>query len=115
MFQAEQTPPRCPKCGANLRPDVVWFGEMLPEKAFSRAVKESSTCDLLMSVGTSGLVYPAGMLPHIALEAGATVVEINPERSPLAGHADFVLTGAAGTIVPELVARLKNELGKSRP
>lgn len=108
----QEVPPRCPRCGGRLRPDVVWFGEMLPEAAMPRAMSESEKCDVLLSVGTSGLVYPAALLPHSALQNGATIVEINPERSPLAEHADCVLTGAAGILLPELVTALKNALGK---
>ena len=99
---AEGTPV-CPNCGAPLRPGVVWFGEALPEAeivAASRAVQE---CDLLLSVGTSSLVYPAAALPFDAHDAGATVVEINPGDTPLTAVADHALRGRAGEILPALV------------
>jgi NAD-dependent deacetylase len=73
-------------------------------------MEESAKCDVLLSVGTSGLVYPAAMLPYMALQNGATVVEINPSPSPLAARADFALTGAAGKILPDLVAALNSAI-----
>ena len=95
----ESVPPLCPGCGAYLRPDVVWFGEMLSVEA-----KEAATrCDVFLSVGTSSLVYPAAALPFEALENGATVVEVNPSETPLTGHADHVLRGMAGEVMPELL------------
>jgi NAD-dependent deacetylase len=108
------TPPCCPDCGALLRPDVVWFGEMLPEQAMARALSESERCDVLLSIGTSSVVYPAAMLPHAALEQGATIAEINPDPSPLAERADFALAGAAGRILPALVEQLKDALDQEK-
>ena len=89
-----------------LRPDVVWFEESLPEKETALAWKASASCDLFLSIGTSTVVHPAASLPFEALQAGATVVEINPQATPLTGRAHFVLTGPAGTWVPELLKRL---------
>jgi NAD-dependent deacetylase len=99
----EVMPPRCPRCGANLRPDVVWFGEMLPPGALDAASQATRGCDLFLSIGTSSLVYPAASLPYEALETGATLVEINPDETPLTPHADFSLRLAAGQVLPELV------------
>ena len=98
-------PPRCPRCGGRLRPDVVWFGETLPPDAFERAVAASRSCDLFLSVGTSTLVHPAASLPFEAMERGAIVVEINPEETPLTSRAAFALRGASGVIIPELIRR----------
>jgi NAD-dependent deacetylase len=100
---AEGTPPRCPRCGAFLRPDVVWFGEMLPFGALEEASEAARGCDLFLSIGTSSLVYPAAALPHEALENGATLVEINPTQTPLTPRVDFTLRGPAGEILPELL------------
>ncbi|HXG49146.1 MAG TPA: NAD-dependent deacylase [Methylomirabilota bacterium] len=97
-------PPKCPRCGGHLRPDVVWFEEMLPEQALADALAASRACDLFLSVGTSTVVYPAASLPFEALEAGATVVEINPQPTPLTARAHFVLQGAAGGVLPKLLA-----------
>ncbi len=102
-YDADQLPPLCPNCGSPLRPDVVWFGEALPVARLEAASEAARSCDLLLSVGTSGLVYPAASLPYEALESGAIVVEINPERTPLSPSADFSLRGRAGEVLPELV------------
>jgi NAD-dependent deacetylase len=99
----ENIPPHCPQCGANLRPDVVWFGEMLPPGALDAASQATRVCDLFLSIGTSSLVYPAAALPYEALENGATLVEINPSETPLTAYADHALRGEAGRVMPELV------------
>ena len=100
---AEGAPPRCPGCRAFLRPDVVWFGEMLPFGALEEASEAACGCDLFLSIGTSSLVYPAAALPHESLENGATLVEINPSDTPLTPHADFALRGRAGEVLPRLL------------
>lgn len=102
-YEETGKPPLCPGCEAPLRPDVVWFGEMLLAGALKAASEAARDCDLLLSVGTSSLVYPAAGLPHEALEYGATLVEINPNQTPLTSHADFVVKGRAGEALPELL------------
>ena len=99
----EHLPPICPNCGSPLRPDVVLFGEALPDEALRMASEAASSCDLLLSVGTSGLVYPAASIPYEALENGATVVEINPDPTPLSALAEFAVRGRAGEVLPQLV------------
>ena len=101
--QTNEVPPRCPRCGGPFRPDVVWFGEALPAGTFEAAKQAARECDLFSSVGTSTVVYPAAALPDIALESGATVVEINPNPTPLTPKAHFSLQGPSGVILPELV------------
>ena len=96
-------PPSCPRCGALLRPDVVWFGEALPTDALAQAFDATRSCDLFFSVGTSGLVYPAASLPFEVLRHGAVVVEVNPNETPLTRHATYVLQGLAGEVLPVLV------------
>ena len=96
-------PPSCPRCGASLRPDVVWFGESLAPDALSEAFDAARSCDLFISAGTSGLVQPAATLPFEALNAGAVVVEINPSNTPLTRHVDHSLGGKAGAVLPALV------------
>jgi NAD-dependent deacetylase len=98
-----EVPPRCPHCGGWLRPDVVWFNEMLPEGLFEQASAATQKCDLFFSIGTSTMVYPAAALPSEAVEAGATVVEINPERTPLTPRVDHFLQGPSGEILPALM------------
>jgi NAD-dependent deacetylase len=100
----DEVPPRCPRCGARLRPDVVWFGEMLPPQAYARAEAAARSCDLFLSVGTSSLVYPAAALPEIAKRSGAALIEVNPQATPLTPSADVALRGAAGELLPGLVA-----------
>ncbi len=95
-------PPACTECGSPMRPDVVLFGEMLPAGAFESAAAKADNCDLCFVVGTSALVYPAAALPELAGAAGAYVVEINPEPTPLSALCDEVISGRAGDILPQL-------------
>ena len=90
----------CVGCGDNIRPDVVLFGELLPPGAYERAAAAASTCELCFVVGTSALVYPAANIPGIAKTAGAYLVEVNPEATPLSSFCDEVLTGRAGDVLP---------------
>jgi NAD-dependent deacetylase len=82
---------RCRSCGGNLRPDVVWFGEMLPPDALEAAIDASESCDVFFSIGTSSVVYPAADLWRRAKENGAIVVEINKDSTPLTPLADKVM------------------------
>lgn len=99
------TPPHCSQCNSPIRPGVVWFGESLPEHALQSAFEAAGRCDLLLSVGTSGVVQPAALIPDVAAQQGAYVIHINPEpnhgQCPEATH----IQGRAGQILPELVAR----------
>ena len=99
-------PPACARCGSPIRPGVVWFGEMLPEWEVTAAWEAAARCGVMLVVGTSGLVHPAATLPRIAREAGAMVVEVNPEPSELSSLATVVCRGSAGAVLPALVARL---------
>lgn len=96
-------PPSCPRCGASLRPDVVWFGEMLPQEALEEAFESAQNCDLFFSIGTSSLVQPAASLPFEALRSAVAVVEINLDETPLSRHAEYALRGRAGEVLPALV------------
>ena len=98
-----ELPPRC-ACGTVLRPDVVWFGEMLPAAAVERAVAAAQEAEVVLVIGTSSLVYPAAALPEMARAAGAFVVEINTETTPLTASADVSLRGPAAEITPALLA-----------
>ncbi|MFQ5876273.1 MAG: NAD-dependent deacetylase [Acidobacteriota bacterium] len=97
-----EIPPHCP-CGALLRPDVVWFGELLPRREIEEATQASHRAELFLVIGTSALVYPAASLPTIARLEGAYMVEINVEPTPLSSQADEVLLGPAATILPDLL------------
>lgn len=98
----ELEPPHCEYCGGRLRPGVVWFGESLPEAALKKAFSAAQEADLLLVVGTSGVVYPAAELPTIARSAGARVIHINPQLNLENG--DLGIAGAAGEILPQLIA-----------
>lgn len=104
--QLEGTPPQCPLCGDYLRPDIVWFGEALPVNAISNAFSVAEQCDVLLSIGTSSLVQPAASIPLTALEHGATVIEINPNPTPLTSQMSFSILGQAGQILPTLIHQL---------
>ncbi len=94
--------PRCPNCGALLRPGVVWFGELLPERELQQALEESHNCDVMLVVGTSAQVYPAAGFPSAARAAGAAVIEVNPDPA-LGGIARYVFAQPAGQALPPLV------------
>jgi NAD-dependent deacetylase len=96
-----EIPPRCPKCGALLRPDVVWFGESLPLEVLDAAWAASARCRLMLVVGTSAVVQPAASLPIVALRSGARLVEVNPAETPLSAHAHEILHGPAAEVLPE--------------
>jgi NAD-dependent deacetylase len=95
--------PVCPNCGARLRPDVVWFGEMLPQKELDAAIEAAQKSQVFFSIGTSSVVQPAASLSLLAKQAGAMLVEVNPEATPLTRYADIFLQGKSGEILPELV------------
>ncbi len=95
--------PKCALCGGLLRPHVVWFGEPLPRDELEAAVEAARTCQIFLSIGTSGVVQPAASLAFAAHNRGASVVEVNAEPTPLTPKADFVLCGKSGEILPALV------------
>lgn len=101
--QSIEPVPRCPDCGGYLRPDVVWFGESLPEDAFSKALHAARTCEVFLSIGTSTLVEPAATLPFLALRNGAMILEVNPQNTPLSAQASYSIRGKAGDVLPKLV------------
>lgn len=102
-------PDECPECGAKMRPDVVLFGEMLPDGAFETAVAAARECDLFLIVGTSALVYPAAGLATVARSSGAVVIEINPEETALSDACDFAIREKSGVALPALLASLISE------
>jgi NAD-dependent deacetylase len=98
--------PRCPTCGGFLRPGVVWFGEPIPPAALMAADEAARQCDVFLSVGTSSLVWPAAGLGELAMQAGATIIEINLDATPLTEQSHFILQGKSGEVLPELVNSL---------
>ena len=95
-------PPHC-ACGAIARPGVVWFGEPLGE-VMAEAEHAAREAKVVLVVGTSAVVYPAAGLALIAKSAGARIVEINPDETPLSAHVDLSLRGSAGDILPQLIS-----------
>jgi NAD-dependent deacetylase len=100
----DQIPPLCPRCSGLLRPDVVWFGESLDPEVLNEAEAAARTCDVFLSIGTSSVVFPAAALPHAALAAEATVVEINPTPTSLAPDAAYSFAARSGEFLPVLMA-----------
>lgn len=99
-------PAACPACGGRVRPGVVWFGEMLPQGAFDAAADAVFDADLVLVVGTSGLVYPAASLPDLARGHGVPVVELNPEDTPVSERVDIVWRDTAARGLPALLAAI---------
>jgi NAD-dependent deacetylase len=99
--------PRCAACGHLLRPDVVWFREMLPEGVWRQAEEAAERCDCFLVVGTSAVVYPAAGLIGTARSAGAKVIEVNLTRTDASRATDVGLYGPAGALLPRLVERLR--------
>jgi NAD-dependent deacetylase len=94
------SPPYCDRCGNMLRPNVVWFGEPLPLQTLAAAEDAARACDIMLVVGTSGVVYPAAGL---ARTAAGRVVIVNPEPTELDDAADAVLRGKAAQLLPQLL------------
>lgn len=100
----DEVPPRCPYCGAYARPNVVWFNEYLPVEALERARELCLRADVVLIIGTSGIVQPAASLPYLAKRYGeAFLIDVNPERDEIAPICDIFLQGTAGSILPRLV------------
>jgi NAD-dependent deacetylase len=100
--------PRCEECGSMIRPDVVWFGEMLPQNIFAEAERKASSSDICFIVGTSAVVYPAAYIPLSAKEGGATLVEINIESTEISSITNYSIIGKAGEVLPQIY-KLINE------
>lgn len=95
----------CDACGGYVRPSIVWFGEMLPQRAWQVAQQSADNCDVFMSIGTSSIVYPAAGLAQVAKQNGATVIEINPHPTD-SGLVDIQIPYPAGQALPALINQL---------
>ena len=102
-------PPPCPECGQNLRPDVVWFGEAIPEQALAASLAAASDSDLMLIAGTASVVYPAAGLAELAKANGACLIEANTETTPLSDAADFQLRGSAADSLPAVIEALHKD------
>ena len=103
--EAEGFPPVCGTCGSILRPAVVWFGEALAQNDIERSLEWASAAAVTLSIGTSALVFPASQVPLITLAHGGTVIEINPEETPLTPRADFHVRLPAAAALPAILGR----------
>jgi NAD-dependent protein deacetylase/lipoamidase len=111
-FPSPEIPPRC-SCGSLLRPSVVLFGEILPADVLAAAIHGARECDVVLSIGTSSVVWPAAGIPLAAIEAGAFGIEVNPEETELTPGFDVSLRGLAGSVVPELLQRMRGLRGSA--
>jgi NAD-dependent deacetylase len=107
-YASDEIPPRC-ECGSLLRPDVVWFGEMLDPVHLGRAADAIDACDVMLVVGTSALVYPAAGFPEDARRAGKPVIEINTEETPVSALADVSMRSGARDALVGLAHRIAAE------
>lgn len=110
-FLGDKDLPKCPKCSSLLRPDVVWFGEALPEGALSKAFNLARKSDVCLVIGTSGQVFPAAYIPYIVKDNGGYVIEVNPSESGITPIADIFIRGKAGEVMDELLKKIV-ELGE---
>jgi NAD-dependent deacetylase len=101
-------PPTCPECGGILKLDAVFFGEALPREAMAQAVQAARTCQLMLVVGSSLLVYPVATLPSIARQSGANLIIINQEETPFDDVADLVLHAKAGDVLTQIAKQVKD-------
>jgi NAD-dependent deacetylase len=100
-------PPYC-GCGGVFKPAGVFFGEPIPPHALYRSQEEAQSCDVILVIGTSAVVYPAADIPRVAKDAGAQVIEINPEKTDLTGWiSDLIIQEKAGIAVPQIVAAIR--------
>ena len=101
-------PPRCDKCGAVLKPDFIFFGEMIPEYAYMKSMEEAKNADVFLVIGSTGEVVPASMIPSFAKENGVKIIEVNPNHSLFTSSVtDIFLEGKATDIMSELLSILK--------
>jgi NAD-dependent deacetylase len=107
--------PHCIDCNGLIRPDVVWFRELLPADQWASADRAAHGADVFFSIGTSAIVYPAASLPLTARESGAYIVEINAETTPLSDIADETIIGKAGQILPRLVDAIREKRTNTNP
>jgi NAD-dependent deacetylase len=101
----DSLPPKC-MCGGVLRPDVVWFGEALPQDVWSEAIRHAQTCNVMIIAGTSLVVSPANQLPLYAKQNGAVLIEVNPERTVMSSEMDLSVRETSARALPHLVSLL---------
>lgn len=108
-FPQSEISPKC-ECGGLIRPDIVWFGEMLPAEEYSKSEKAARECDILFSVGTSSIVFPAAYIPYEAVDSDKFVVEINPDETEFSNAANEVYREKSGVILKSILSEFKRSL-----
>ncbi len=106
-LESSGSAPECRLCGGLIRPDVVWFGEPLPQNIFSAAENVARNSDICFVVGTSAVVYPAAYIPGAAKSGGSYLVEINIEPTELSYRVDYSIIGKSGEILPQILEKVK--------
>ena len=106
MTKFSEIPPLC-KCGNILRPDVVWFGESLPEDIWKHAIVQASQCDMMIIAGTSLVVSPANTLPIYAKQNNAYLIEVNPEKTEMSSEMDLIINDTSANVLPKIVSMFK--------
>jgi NAD-dependent deacetylase len=106
LTEFSEIPPLC-TCGNILRPDVVWFGEGLPQDVWQEAIFHANSCDVMVIAGTSLVVSPANTLPIYAKQNDAILVEINPDETIMTSDMDLSIRSTSATTLPELVSMFK--------
>jgi NAD-dependent deacetylase len=110
----EQIPPRC-ECGGIYKPECIFFGEMIPTQCLRQSQIAASACDIMLVIGTSASVQPAASIPIIAKQAGAKVIEINLERTPLSERSsDYIIMGKAGEVLKDLTIEIEQLLANKQ-
>ncbi len=106
-IEENKTAPKCKVCGGLVRPDVVWFGEMLPQDVFNNSEKAAMRSDICFVIGTSAVVYPAANIPITAKQYGSTLVEINITQTDLSPYCDYSIIGSSGEVLPLILQKIK--------
>jgi NAD-dependent deacetylase len=101
--------PECEECHGILKPDIVFFGEALPERTLQSAIRHSERCDLFIVIGSSLVVYPAASLPMYAMESGAQLVIVNYTETPYDGYADLLIQHSSGEVMQELIKEVERK------
>ena len=115
QIDLSQIPPRC-ECGGIYRPECVFFGEMIPPQHLLRSRQAAAQCDIMLVIGTSAVVQPAALMPLVAKDAGALVIEINPERTPLTGSvSNYLIQGIAGEIMNAILKEMEGQSAEKSP
>lgn len=108
LTEFSNLPPLC-KCGNILRPDVVWFGEGLPQDVWQEAIIQASSCDVMIVAGTSLVVSPANTLPIYAKQNNAVLIEINPDETIMSSDMDLSIRSTSAVALPELISIFKKQ------